>query len=684
MAYPLNVKTRLVSFGGAATVEAGTPLHIRVSTESSRSLIWVENGYRLESLAALYMSATDGQEIIFEVPTTDQNGWLDAATRQAIIVEPGEASHLYTTKLEIFTEDHELIRTYEIGPYAVPEGPGVLDADLLNPNYDPIEGTLTTYIPGPEGASSTIESATAVGLAAGAAPTVTLGGTPTARTFAFGIPKGDKGDKGDPGDGSVNSVNGNFGPDVVLDANDVGAATQQDIEDAIASIAQRPDLIGSIVAPFYIAHRGGRNVYPEHSLEAYQASFDSGYSPDADVRALADGTLVCLHDATTGRTMTGSSVAVNTMTLADWKTRQVLPPTNGAARSLLRGTPVLFEDYLDRFGGRTMLFPEVKSSDAVAGVIAAVKARNLEHSVVLSSFDWSHVDQFVAAGIYAVKAGVPDRSAQGYVDAGVIGAAFNAANTSNSVIADFKSAGLLTFTYTLNTPSSAAAEVARGVDGIYTDDPWGVNPNTVPVGNTDLSHGFLIPGMVAETQGPDQAPVTVSQNALVLSGYGSGPTRSAVKLGHFGKGNGNATIRFKVHGNRTPDMGTMSASWLAGFYMGKQGNGDGPVTEDVDSMFRLVIIRANGQVSAFRKEAFGATATRADGDLFTSNLVNADGTSKEYFFEIELTTSNVWVRELYSGNALNLSLSNIPDSDLYPTLANNRMISSFTEISFAH
>lgn len=154
MAYPLNVKTRLVSFGGAATVEAGIPLHIRISTESSRSLIWVEDGYRLESLAALYMSATDGQEIVFEVPTTDQNGWLDAATRQAIIVEPGEASHLYTTKLEIFTEDHELIRTYGIGPYAVPEGPGTLDADLLNPNYDPIEGTLTVYIPGPEGGLS--------------------------------------------------------------------------------------------------------------------------------------------------------------------------------------------------------------------------------------------------------------------------------------------------------------------------------------------------------------------------------------------------------------------------------------------------------------------------------------------------------------------------------------------------
>ena len=53
---------------------------------------------------------------------------------------------------------------------------------------------------GNTGPSGTITSATATGLAAGASPTVTLGGTPQARTMAFGIPRGDKGDKGDKGD----------------------------------------------------------------------------------------------------------------------------------------------------------------------------------------------------------------------------------------------------------------------------------------------------------------------------------------------------------------------------------------------------------------------------------------------------------------------------------------------------
>lgn len=60
--------------------------------------------------------------------------------------------------------------------------------------------------PGTAGTNATITSVTATGLAAGATPTVTAGGTSSARTFAFGIPagaKGDKGDKGDPGTGNL-------------------------------------------------------------------------------------------------------------------------------------------------------------------------------------------------------------------------------------------------------------------------------------------------------------------------------------------------------------------------------------------------------------------------------------------------------------------------------------------------
>lgn len=66
-------------------------------------------------------------------------------------------------------------------------------------------------VQGDTGPAGTITGATATGLAAGASPTVTLGGTASARTFAFGIPKGDKGDKGEKGDTGATGAKGDQG-----------------------------------------------------------------------------------------------------------------------------------------------------------------------------------------------------------------------------------------------------------------------------------------------------------------------------------------------------------------------------------------------------------------------------------------------------------------------------------------
>ena len=52
---------------------------------------------------------------------------------------------------------------------------------------------------GPTGPAGTITDASATTLPASSSATVTLGGTPSARTFAFGIPQGAKGEKGDQG-----------------------------------------------------------------------------------------------------------------------------------------------------------------------------------------------------------------------------------------------------------------------------------------------------------------------------------------------------------------------------------------------------------------------------------------------------------------------------------------------------
>lgn len=129
MVFPVNVLTRQVSFGGAVSVEGGTPLVVRVETKSNRALIKASSGYRLESLTST-LDSTAGEDVVFELPVTDQNGWIDAAARQAIVVGTDQHSHLYTSKITILNGNVK-VAEYVYENYPVPSGAGVLDGDTM-------------------------------------------------------------------------------------------------------------------------------------------------------------------------------------------------------------------------------------------------------------------------------------------------------------------------------------------------------------------------------------------------------------------------------------------------------------------------------------------------------------------------------------------------------------------------
>ena len=125
MAYPSGVITRNVSFGGAVVLENGEPLAITVVTKSSRSLIWVATGERLESISETIVSSDPGDEVVFDLPVTDQNGYLDGETRQAIIVDGDEATHTHTTEIFASQDGAKWVSRAVIGPYALPRGAAI-------------------------------------------------------------------------------------------------------------------------------------------------------------------------------------------------------------------------------------------------------------------------------------------------------------------------------------------------------------------------------------------------------------------------------------------------------------------------------------------------------------------------------------------------------------------------------
>lgn len=106
-------------------------------------------------------------------------------------------------------------------------------------------------VKGDTGPANTLTVGSVTAVPYGTAPSVNITGAAPNQTISFQLttgpqgPQGIQGPKGDPGTGSVNTVNGDPGPDVVLDATDVGAAPSTHVADTLGvhGIADTADLV---------------------------------------------------------------------------------------------------------------------------------------------------------------------------------------------------------------------------------------------------------------------------------------------------------------------------------------------------------------------------------------------------------------------------------------------------------
>lgn len=134
--------------------------------------------------------------------------------------------------------------------------------------------------------------------------------------------------------------------------------------------------------PFYVAHRGSGDEWPEHTALAYDRSAAAGAAAlEVSVSASSDGVLVCHHDLTTRR-LTGHDLEIATTPY-----RELAALRNDARRWLGPDAPLepvpRLTDVLARHGGSRVLFVEDKqgtNTGRLLGLLTTVP--DARHTVV--------------------------------------------------------------------------------------------------------------------------------------------------------------------------------------------------------------------------------------------------------------------------------------------------------------
>ncbi len=144
-----------------------------------------------------------------------------------------------------------------------------------------------------------------------------------------------------------------------------------------------------IVEPVHItAHRGVNNEAPENTLPAYQKAVEYGYySAECDIRLTRDGVWVLSHTSP----LIGKFSMLGTVEKSDFTELRSYPYTHGTNYWEYPDLRIAtLDEFLDVFVGsetRPQIEIKTKDYDSLASVVDAVRARGMEKTAIIISFD---------------------------------------------------------------------------------------------------------------------------------------------------------------------------------------------------------------------------------------------------------------------------------------------------------
>ena len=417
-------------------------------------------------------------------------------------------------------------------------------------------------------------------------------------------------------------------------APELPSFSEKQLEELADTFVPRVGLVDKLRTPFYIGHRGGHILYPEHSMDGYRQAFQDGFVIEQDVVKTSDGVLVCNHD-TTADGQTNGTGAISSMSYSTWRSLLLDPPLSGGL-----STPTTdWNTVLNEFGGQAILFPEAKASGVITPLLDSIEERSLHRSVIVQSFNYAEAKTAAARGVAACWLSGGGDTTHTFAEMITDGIEFWGPDSTvaDARIAQAKAAGLKVIVWTVNDKATADAKIAAGADGIFTDDPQHVSQRETKR-NTD-PFALKVPWAGI---GRQNMPRFMYADEM---GFGTPGDNGSPGAGvcHYwaGKRGPSVRVRWTVHFPTTTN-GDYSR-WAGSMFVGTLMNVDTPFTDSGGQPGcngYHAFVRRNGSLSLYRVTDGAATSIGSD----TSAMTAFNGAEQSVTLELTIDATKVEVR----------------------------------------
>ncbi len=239
-------------------------------------------------------------------------------------------------------------------------------------------------------------------------------------------------------------------------------------------------MLSTLTSPVIFAHRGASSHAPENTLAAFQLAFEQGAQAiELDVQLTKDQEVVVFHDIYLNRTTDGTG-RIKSYSLAELKmfnAGKTFSPVyqNERIPSLaeaLKSVP------LDKFVNIELKNSRSPFDDLPFRTATVIRDHDAQNRVLISSFSFLALYKFnkeipsIPLGLLfhsSLRANLFSFFPSLLNKIQSIHLSFN--SLTPELVAKYKRAGKLVFSYTLNHTQDILNALDMGIDGFFTDDP---------------------------------------------------------------------------------------------------------------------------------------------------------------------------------------------------------------------